>query len=229
LYVPDFHGGGPAHADARFADWCRAPRPYRVEWFLHGYFHQEQERDRRAQPVAPADWFRRALLTDGEGEFLALRGRALEARVQAGLQSMARAVGSLPVGFVAPAWLYHDDLLPVLQRLGMRFTESHFHVFDLQTQEAIAAPVITWASRSGVHRLGSRVCASVESRLWRRRPVVRVALHPGDFDHPGIVASIARTIEALQSGRRVIGCQVLAAYSRSSSTIARLVQTPKLK
>jgi predicted deacetylase len=229
LYVPDFHGRGAAHADAQFAAWCRAPRPYRVDWFLHGYFHEERQRDRQGQPATPVDWFARRFLTDGEGEFLGLRGRALQERVQTGIQSMARAVGRLPAGFVAPAWLYNDDLLPVLQQLGVRFAESHFHVFDLQAQEAIAAPVITWASRTHLHRLSSRVCASVERRLWRGKPLVRVALHPADFDHPGIVASIARTIGALKTGRRVIGCQELAAYNRSRSTMARLVQTPKLK
>lgn len=229
LYVPDFHGCGPAHADAEFAAWCRAPRPYRVEWFLHGYFHEEQARDRRAQPATPAGWLARAFLTDGEGEFLGVRGRVAQERVEAGIQSMARAVGSLPAGFVAPAWLYNDDLLPVLEWLGMRFTESHFHVFDLQAQEAIASPVITWASRTHFRRLASRACASVLCRFWRRTPLVRVALHPGDFDHPGTIASIARTIEVLKTTRQAIGYQELTAYRRSRSTMARLVQTPKLK
>ena len=41
LYVPDFHGRAPAHRDPAFAAWCRAARPFRVQWFLHGYYHQE--------------------------------------------------------------------------------------------------------------------------------------------------------------------------------------------
>jgi hypothetical protein len=47
--------------------------------------------------------------------------------------------------------------------------------------------------------------AAAERRLWTHHPLVRVALHPGDFDHPRIVDSIARTIEALRANRRVIG------------------------
>jgi len=204
LYVPDFHGRAAAHHDRGFSAWCQAPRPYRVEWFLHGYFHQEQESERRARPFTPGHWFARTFLTSGEGELLTLRGRALQDRVEAGIQSMTCAIGYRPAGFVAPAWLYNEDLIPVLQRLGIRFTESHFHVFDVQTGQAIPTPVITWASRTRLHRAGARVCASVERRLWRAKPLVRVALHPGDFDHPRIVDCIARTIETLSTTRRTI-------------------------
>ena len=205
LYVPDFHGRAAAHADERFSAWCRAPRPYRIEWFLHGYFHEEQDSERAVRASTPARGFARAFLTRGEGELLTLRGRPLEARIQSGMQSMARTVGCQPAGFVAPAWLYNEELIPVLRQLGIRFTESHFHVFDLRSREAVRAPVITWASRTRLHRASARVCASIERRLWARKPLLRVALHPGDFDHPRIVDSIARTIETLGARRRGIG------------------------
>jgi len=215
LYVPDFHGQAAAHDDRAFSAWCRAPRPYRVEWFLHGYFHEERESERRARPTTPGHWFARTFLTSGEGELLTLRGRALQDRLQTGIQSMACAIGYQPAGFVAPAWLYNEDLIPVLRRLGIRFTESHFHVFDLQTGEAIPTPVITWASRTCAHRAAARMCASVERRLWRRKPLVRVALHPADFDHPRIVDSVARTIETLSRTRRMISYhEVAQSHSR---------------
>ncbi|HZW72006.1 MAG TPA: hypothetical protein VFF43_00605, partial [Caldimonas sp.] len=62
-----------------------------------------------------------------------------------------------------------------------------------------------WASRSAGRRTSSRMVAAAERRLWTRHPLVRVALHPGDFDHPRIVDSIARTIDALRANRKVIG------------------------
>jgi len=228
LYVPNVHGQAAAHEDVDFPAWCRKPRPYRVEWLLHGYFHEEQARERRTPASAPAHWFARRFLTSGEGELLTLRGPALQERLESGVRSMARAVGSLPAGFVAPAWLYNEDLFPILQRLGIRFTESHFHVFDLQAEAVTGAPVITWASRTPVHRVSARVCASIERRLWQEKPLLRVALHPGDFDHPRIVESITRTIDALRRTRRVISYRELA-DTNSSRTIARLVHTPKLK
>jgi len=226
LFVPDYHGRAAAHDDREFWARFRSPRPYAIEWFLHGYFHEEQASERGAWP-SPRQWFARRFLTRGEGEFLALRGLALQERVQAGIHSFARAVGCLPKGFVAPAWLYNEELVPVLQRLGFRFTESHFHIFDLHTCDAVPAPVITWASRTRQHRLSSRTCALLARGLWQRRPLIRVALHPCDFDHPRSVDSVARTIEALRVTRRVIGYRDLANHSRT--TIARLVHTPTLK
>jgi predicted deacetylase len=203
LYIPDYHGRGIP--GAAFAAWCRAARPYRTEWFLHGYFHEEQPGDRKARAPSLAHGFARRFLTDGEGEFVSLRGSALQKRLEAGMQSMARIVGCPPSGFVAPAWLYNEELIPVLQRLGIRFTESHFHVFDLQAPEALPSPVISWASRTRGRRVSSRVSASLLRRLWARRPLLRVALHPFDFDHPRVVDSIARTIDALRETRRVVG------------------------
>ncbi len=204
FYVPDFHGRAPAHDDPAFAAWCRAPRSYRVQWFLHGYTHQESPADRRPASTF-AQGFARRFLTSGEAEFLSLRGERLRGRLDAGVDSFVRTVGRRPEGFVAPAWLFNDELMPALARLRLRFSESHFHVFDALTGQAMAAPVITWASRSAVHRTLARLAAAGERRVWSRRPLVRLGLHPADFDHPSIVESVARTLDALRRSRRVIG------------------------
>ncbi len=200
LFVPNFHGQWRADADADFMAWCRAPRPFDVRWFLHGYFHRE-DRGRRA---TFADACRRMALTAGEGEFLSLRGRALDLRVRSGVDAFERCFGERPIGFVAPAWLYNDDLLPALTRARIAITESHFHVFHVRQNRAVPSPVIAWASRSSVHRAAARPAVAVMRRLWRRRRLVRIALHPLDFDHPAIVESICRTIDALRLSRRVV-------------------------
>jgi predicted deacetylase len=204
LYVPDFHGRAPAHEDRAFAAWCRAPRSYRVQWFLHGYTHYEAPDVRRTVRSTPVQWFARTFLTNSEAEFLSLRGDQLRTRLEAGMASLKGTVGCEPEGFVAPAWLFNDDLLPAMQRLALRFTESHFHVFDVRNGRAVPAPVITWASRSRVHRTGSRVVAMAERQMWTRTPLVRIALHAADFDHPRTVDSVARTLDVLLATRRVI-------------------------
>jgi predicted deacetylase len=201
LFVPDYHGRAPACADGAFAAWCRAPRPYAIEWFLHGFRHREDEAAARG---TWRDRLARRFLTDGEGEFLGLRGRALDDRLRAGLDAFARVLPAPPSGFIAPAWLYNDDLLPALARHGLRFTESHFHVFDVRAGRAWRAPVMTWATRSAGHRAGAAAVAAVERRLWRRAPVVRLALHPCDFDHPRIVDSVVRALDVLRRGRRIV-------------------------
>lgn len=205
LFVPDFHARSPAHACADFRAWCRAPRPFDVQWFVHGYFHREgvgQARDLTATKLT--EWLGRTFLTDGEAEFQLLRGRLLEERLRAGVRSYVACFGRSPAGFVAPAWLYNDELLPALERLRFAYTESHFHVFDLRRERAIPAPVVTWATRSAAHRAGSIAALSVARRLWARRPLIRVALHPLDFEHQRIVDNIVRLLDALRADHRVV-------------------------
>ena len=204
LLVPNFHGQAPVEADRTFVDWCRSSRPYAVDWFLHGLLHQEDVRP--TVPAVPERVSARAarrFLTDGEGEFLALRGGALATRMQSGVDVFTRVLGAPPKGFVAPAWLYNDELFPALERAGIRFTESHFHVFDLPAGRITPAPVITWATRSRLHRVGSCTSAAVERTVWRGRAVLRLALHPSDVDHPSIVASICRTLDVVRRDRQI--------------------------
>ena len=204
LLVPDFHGAAPAHSSAAFVSWCRRPRQFGVQWFLHGYFHSEitaHDDDGRRRSVG--DLMASTFLTANEGEFLRLRGEALRARISAGAQSSERCVGEAPSGFVAPAWLFNSELIPALAGLSFRFTESHFHVFHLRTGRRLASPVITWATRTWLRRYGSLAVSAALRRLWWRQPVLRIALHPHDFDHPATVASITRTLEAARRDRVV--------------------------
>src|SRR5262249_39699497 len=187
--------------------------PFTVQWFLHGYFHQEDAGARRwSSPSTPVHWFARRWLTAGEAEFLALRGWQLEERLAAGIACFRRCFGQTPLGFVAPAWLYNEELIPTLERFHVRFTESHFHVFDLPGRRAVRAPVVTWATRSVMRRSGSRAAAAIQRRLRSIEPLVRIALHPADFDHPRIVDSVARTIDALRVRRRI------ATYAEACAT-----------
>jgi predicted deacetylase len=205
LFVPDFHAHAPAHAYPDFGAWCRAPRPFAVQWFVHGYFHREGVgRARHLAATRPAEWFGRTFLTAGEAEFLLLRGELLDERLRDGVQSFLTCFGRAPAGFVAPAWLYNEELMAALTRLQFVYSESHFHVFDLRRALAVPAPVMTWASRSAAHRAGSRAAVSIARRWWARRPLVRIAMHPLDFEHPRIVDGIARTLDALRSDHRVV-------------------------
>lgn len=195
LFVPDFHGRGESAACHDFRAWCLTTRAFDVEWCLHGFFHRE---DAGALHHATAsDWLGRRFLTNGEAEFLSLRGVPLEARLSAGIHTFADCFGWCPAGFVAPAWLYNDELLPALKRLHFSYTESHFHVFDLVHDRALPSPVVTWASRTSLHRAGSLGVAELARRIWAQSRLVRVALHPGDFDHPRIVDSARRLLDTL--------------------------------
>jgi predicted deacetylase len=202
LLVPDFHGLGAAHALMEFVAWCRAPRPYVVQWFLHGYFHGEHVVPAVGGPrLTASEWLASSFLTAGEAECLGLRGEALHARLRNGIESCELCIGAPPTGFVAPAWLFNQELVPALTAMNFEYTESQLRVWQLRTGRVRRSPVITWATRTALRRWGSVACSAV--RRHTRHPVVRVALHPFDFDHPGTIASIARTIDALRGNRTI--------------------------
>jgi predicted deacetylase len=212
LFVPRFHGV-PAEDDAAFVRWCQAPRPFRIQWMLHGYLHQEQLADANGETNhatngtrARGAWWKRRLLTGGEGEFLALHGDALHERLAQGRDVFRRCLDADPTGFVPPAWLAHPELRPTLRQLGFSYTEDHHRVYQLQADRSRRSPVITWATRTRTRRVGSRVVCPLMRELWRSQPVLRVALHPHDFDYPATAASVASLLRALAHDRDAIAC-----------------------
>jgi len=208
LLVPDFHGRFDAASDPEFVRWCRRPRPYEVEWAQHGHLHLE-EAPPAAIRVGLVDRLRRRWMTAGEGEFLALRGEALRERLEVGRRICLGCLGHAPHLFVAPAWLFNEELIPALAGAGFAYTEDHRAVIDVRNARRVAAPVVTWATRTRVRRVGSRAVAPILSRRWSGEPLLRVAIHPYDFDHPDTVRSIDAVLRSTLAAREPITCSQL--------------------
>jgi predicted deacetylase len=197
LFVPEYHGGYPAATDPAFRDWCQKARPFQVDWHLHGYHHLEAPA--RDTAGSAGDFLKRKLLTAGEGEFLALDAAAQRAKLAAGRDVFRACLGRDPIGFVAPAWLFNAELPLVLREQGFRFTEDQRRMYRVDTGARLSSPVITWATRTWLRKYGSLIVCPILLRLWSRAPVLRLAMHPFDFDHPATVASIrAVLISALR-------------------------------
>ncbi len=190
LLIPDYHGFSRADTP-EFIDWCRRERPFKVEWVLHGYYHRETEPGRRSRgPLGTR--LKRRFATGGEGEFLSLHPTEARSRVEDGIEMFERVIGDQPRGFVPPAWLHTDDLAAVLYEAGFDFWESRAAVHDLRSNVDIAAPVITWATRTLPRRWTSIGGTPILRRLYRRRALLRLAVHPFDFDFPATEKSIRR-------------------------------------
>lgn len=192
LVVPNFHGQWPLeeHPDfvRRLREWGDAGH----ELCLHGRFHKELPEDANTS-TGLAGAFRRQFLTAGEGEFLSLGGDRLKDRLEGGLGTWASCGLPSPSGFVPPAWLHGPELATALWKLGFSWTENHAG-FLTRDRGAIPAPVITWASRDPVRRIGSRIYAPAALRSWRQEPLLRIAIHPHDWDHPALIRSIRDTL-----------------------------------
>lgn len=196
LLVPEYHGGYLSSDSPAFIHWCRATRPFRVQWHLHGYRHLEAGGNGNAGASA-GDAFKRKYLTAGEGEFLALDPPAIRAKLEAGREVFRTCLGTEPKGFVAPAWLFNAGLPPALKEQGIPFTEDHRRLYRTDTGGSLPSPVITWATRTVLRKYGSLVVCPVLARLWSSAPILRVAMHPFDFDHGATAANIRRVLRRL--------------------------------
>lgn len=216
LFVPDFHGTAPAARDPEFLAWCRAPRPFEISWWLHGYRHLDDASADDGAALSRKDRLRRRFLTGGEGEFLPLDATEHARRLHAGLDVFAECLpGVRPAGFVAPAWLYRAEaLFPALRAHGLERTEDHHALHDLRGNavRSVPAPVVTWATRNLPYRLLSLAVCPARAWWFRRAPVLRVALHPHDFDHPATAANAEAVLRrALRDRTCVLPEHVLAA------------------
>src|SRR5262249_10807476 len=149
-----FHGAPPANLSRDFVDWCHAGRPFVVQWFLHGYFHDDRTVEVRSERWSLTEWFGSSVATAHEAEFLPLRGAALRVRLCAGMLSFECCLGSPPDGFIAPGWLFNDELVRTLADLRFQFTESPFRVVQVRDRREVRCPVVTWATRTWLRRVG---------------------------------------------------------------------------
>jgi predicted deacetylase len=203
LFVPEFHGRYRASEYPEFVEWCRQDRPFQVSWWLHGYYHQERHPEEASAPLALTDRLRRRFLTAGEGEFLSLDPAWQRRRLEAGLEEFSHCLGGIkPAGFVAPAWLYRPELLPLLREFGLPYTEDHHRLYDVAKGNSLPAPVITWATRTWWHKYGSLAVCPWRAWWFRDAPLLRVALHPHDFDHAETIYSIEQLLDKLRRQRQ---------------------------
>lgn len=206
LFVPDYHNCtatlAPSELDA-YRSWISQKRTTQIQWILHGYSHQELPSPpvSRLSPVAE---LKRRFLTAGEAEFLSLETQNVLSRIQQGISEFESQLNAPPIGFIAPAWLFNKNLIACLKELGFLFTEDHNSVHLLAQERKIQAPVITWATRTLMRKYSSLALSPFLSLIWSNRNVIRIAIHPYDFDHPATVANIGWVIKRIIKRRQQV-------------------------
>ncbi len=198
LVVPDFWGEWPLEAHPEFGYWLREKSDAGVEMILHGFCHRDAATYRVGITALKA-----SVLTAHEGEFLNLDAEAASVRLRNGQGVLARVLGYLPKGFIAPAWLYGPGAHTALRTCGISFAEDHMKVWNPQTGAILSrSPVISFASRSFLRIWSSIIWSRLASILLYAARDVRVAIHPHDVDVPLLVAEIRRTLTVFLKNRK---------------------------
>lgn len=198
LVVPNWHGDWPIEQHPRFMDWVRSCAREGAEIVLHGERHDEYGTTRGWR-----DAMRAIGRTAREGEFLTLGRDASHARLVRGI---ARLVDQQlpPIGFIPPAWLARDETHVAVRELGLAFSEDAHSVHLHRSGTRVPAPALRWSGRTTLRAWGSRATAAARWRAWQHRPLLRLALHPQDLQHPVTAASVERELTRWARQRQVI-------------------------
>jgi predicted deacetylase len=182
--------------------WCRRDRSCPVTWFLHGYTHLDEPARAGDATLSIKQRLKHRILTGSEGEFHRLGSEHMDDRIRRGREIFTRCLPDTPLeGFIAPAWLFHAGLFSILKAQGLSFTEDHEAIYHAASNQRWRAPVISWATRTRLRQYGAMAFNAARIRRRRESPLLRIALHPFDMDHPRTVGSIEGILEkALRDG-----------------------------
>jgi predicted deacetylase len=182
--VPAFHQTGSWERNPEGVEMIRSARAeFRAEILLHGYYHQRVGTNK---DLPSRNRFRSKLQSADEDEFYGLDLREAEGRIGKGLSVLAAVFQSRPAGFIPPSWVLGKDLTGVLRGLGFSYTEDHFHIIDIRSGHRIRSPLMAFATRSALRRGLSLIWSWGVFQLAARKRILRVALHPADYQSPGI-------------------------------------------
>jgi predicted deacetylase len=96
---------------------------------------------------------------------------------------------------VPPAWLAREAAHEAAAEAGLAFSEDERSVRLLSLSKRVRSPVVRWSARTRTRAWGSVGVAATRSLLQRRARFPRIALHPGDLDHPATARSVVETLD----------------------------------
>ncbi|MEO8523611.1 MAG: polysaccharide deacetylase family protein [Caldimonas sp.] len=193
LAVPRYHGESPT---PDLVDWLGARRKKGDEIALHGWSHRDD-----LPPAGALDNLRRRHYTRGEGEFWALPEAEARQRIELG-KSWFREHGWPLAGFVAPAWLLGPGAWAALSAQGFEYTATLRQLVHLPSRRPVASQSVVYSTSSAWRRQGSVIWNPLVALFERRKPVLRIELHPRDADFAAVRRSWETILERALHTRR---------------------------
>ena len=196
LVIPDHHRRAAVRADPDFGGWLRGESRDR-EIVLHGYDHLRAPRTRESL----LDRAITRVYTAGEGEFFDLSAEEAARRLELGIEAFAEIGLRRPCGFIAPAWLLGPDAARAVTEAGFLYTTRLDRVERLDAFRSWPSQSLVWSVRSAPRRWISLLWNAVLERRLRSNRLVRVGIHPPDWDYPSVRRQILRHIRRVLAGR----------------------------
>jgi predicted deacetylase len=203
LVVPDYHRQGRIDRFPVFMREVEQRLARGDEVALHGYYHL----DEGPRPAGPVDWFRRRVLTRGEGEFAVLPFEPARKRLQLGM-SVMNSLGWPVHGFVSPAWLLGAEARAALGRFKIAYTTTRGGIYRLPGWRFTRSPSLVYSVGAAWRHWMSESLNRAVLPLARRGELLRLSLHPVDASLPqavshwrSVIGEVLRTHEAVTKAR----------------------------
>lgn len=209
LVIPDHHRRGRISMNATFAEWLRERVAAGHETVLHGYYHlrEQQSADGVLKKMVTQSY------TAGEGEFFDLSETEARERLKSGMSEFT-ACGVAATGFIAPAWLLGDEAECAVRNLGFEYTTRIATVSDFKNGVVHSARSLVWSVRAAWRRVCSLAWNRLLALTLRNASLLRVGIHPPDWDHAAIRDQILNLTSAALAGRRAMTYQQWLASTR---------------
>lgn len=186
LVIPNRHKSDPSFEDTAesrdFCKWLLECRLQGHELVLHGYWHQRVA-------TIPLHGVQRMIArhyTAGEGEFFDLNEPQSIAAIARGMNEMQQMLGITPSGFIAPAWLMGAPARRALAHFSFSYTTLLEGIWDLDLKAFYPSQSLCYSVRAPWRRTSSLLWNSALLAWLDDAAVVRIGLHPPDWDYPGI-------------------------------------------
>ena len=200
LVIPDHHHKGRIDADPTFGEWIRevTGKGQGHEAVLHGFYH--------LRPMKQGESLATKLITRsytaGEGEFHDLSLEEATALLLKGKEALD-ACGITSTGFIAPAWLLGNEAELAVREMGFDYTTRIGEVIDCKERRSFPARSLVYSVRSPWRRGVSLLWNELLARRLKSAPLLRIGLHPPDWDHPSIRDQALACIRKAVETRRV--------------------------
>jgi len=198
LVVPDYHRQGASMKDRQFVSWLRGLEAQGFETVIHGYFHQRPRR----RDESLTDRFLTRIYTQDEGEFYDLKYEDALLRIRSARDEF-RTAGLNPRGFVAPAWLLSAEAEQAARDAEMEYTTRLRSIQDLRTGEKFPARSLVYSVRNPWRRATSLVWNAMLARVLNSCSLLRLSVHPRDYEYPTIWRQIIDSVGRMGKSRSV--------------------------
>lgn len=198
LVVPDHHHRGSVVANPDFLDWLRALQSAGHEIVLHGFYHRREPRGGGVLKHLVTEHY-----TAGEGEFYDLGYADARERMEDGREMLTGAGLEVP-GFIAPAWLLGEEAGQAARNLGFAYTTRLGGVLDLRSGEWTQSQSLVYSVRNLWRRQVSLAWNAFLASRLKKKPLMRLGLHPPDWEHVQIRAQALRLAREAATDRTVI-------------------------